>query len=649
MPPKNISNPSFTIYPCVKCEKSFSSAHALADHGRSTGHSMTCAASGCTETFTSQEALIQHVTSSVHKNTRSNRLQNPAQQTRMSPVWRDPKRPNQTIKFASNSISARNKIPSQSGNLGISNETVKAPAHIPAGSISNDIYKEPLKATRVSAAYIVPLVQKTAHVFNKSKQPLPSGLNTELQGELRSPALPPNDMLQPVRNASLYGFYMPYDFNDCYLVATPRNGGIPLISPLITDYGGNDLEFALLLPTSHQQTRSTSLAKSGSCKFCGFVFTSWEPLKSHFKSSSCSSSRTRLPTEGSVNPSQPLHKQGISNGSSTTSTTKPVPQSGTNSNAQVLSPQPKGRWSVIPKPQRKATLAALASFCHTYATLLQNKYASGPGYSYTMGVEVELSLIPLPTPVHKPEVLRRGAVALDCEMVGVTKGKSEVARISAIDCLTGEVLIDTMVQPTQPITDCRTKFSGITKKAMTAAVAEKRALKGWPAARAELWKYIDSDTILIGQALHHDLDALRMQHWQVVDSAILARDAVGAGVSRQWGLKTLCDQLLGIDIQNAGNKGHDSVEDAFAAREVVLWCIGHQDELAVWGKRQKEEYFRKKQAQEIKKGKTSQQRSSSDVSTRYYTHDRDEIVRWEDIAEDCGWPHPDTGYDPWSD
>ncbi len=30
-------------------------------------------------------------------------------------------------------------------------------------------------------------------------------------------------------------------------------------------------------------------------------------------------------------------------------------------------------------------------------------------------------------------------------------------------------------------------------------------------------------------------------------------------------------------------------------------------------------------------------------------HDDDEILHWSDIAEDFGWPHPDTGYDPWSD
>ncbi|KAF2814372.1 exonuclease, partial [Mytilinidion resinicola] len=207
---------------------------------------------------------------------------------------------------------------------------------------------------------------------------------------------------------------------------------------------------------------------------------------------------------------------------------------------------------------------------------------------------------------------KRGAVALDCEMVGVGRnGESEVARLSAIDYLSGEVLIDSLVQPTRPVTDWRTRFSGITKNAMAVAVAENRVLKGWPEARAELWKYIDSNTVLVGQALHHDFDGLRMQHWKVVDSGILAKDAVGTGVSRQWGLKTMCDQFLGIEIQNNGKSGHDSVEDAFAAREVVLWCIGHMEELAVWGRKQKEEFERKKKQREAKRGKKSQQTPSS--------------------------------------
>ena len=29
--------------------------------------------------------------------------------------------------------------------------------------------------------------------------------------------------------------------------------------------------------------------------------------------------------------------------------------------------------------------------------------------------------------------------------------------------------------------------------------------------------------------------------------------------------------------------------------------------------------------------------------------DDTEVLRWSHFAEDCGWPHPNTGYGPWSD
>jgi hypothetical protein len=34
---------------------------------------------------------------------------------------------------------------------------------------------------------------------------------------------------------------------------------------------------------------------------------------------------------------------------------------------------------------------------------------------------------------------------------------------------------------------------------------------------------------------------------------------------------------------------------------------------------------------------------------RYFSDEDDEMLRWSDTAEDCGWLHPDTGYGPWSD
>ncbi|EGE80296.1 RNA exonuclease [Blastomyces dermatitidis ATCC 18188] len=43
--------------------------------------------------------------------------------------------------------------------------------------------------------------------------------------------------------------------------------------------------------------------------------------------------------------------------------------------------------------------------------------------------------------------------------------------------------------------------------------------------------------------------------------------------SGKLSLKTLARERLGRDIQNAGNKGHDSLEDALAARDLVHWHI----------------------------------------------------------------------------
>lgn len=281
---------------------------------------------------------------------------------------------------------------------------------------------------------------------------------------------------------------------------------------------------------------------------------------------------------------------------------------------QSVKPQLKGKWSIIPECHRPANLAALSMKRHSTATLVKHNYTPGPGYTKVPGVEVALLFVPLPSPAYKPYTPKLSVVALDCEMVGVNNGESEVARISAVDYLSGNVLIDTMILPTQAVVDWRTKFSGITKQALTSAVAEGRALKGWPAARNELWKHIDDRTILVGHALHHDLQALRMQHWQIVDSAILAQDAVG--VKPQWGLKTLCSQLLQIDVQNNGNNGHDSVEDALAAREVVLWCIAHPEELRVWGKERKSEYQKKEQDRKTRAKDRAQKKKTASTYSR---------------------------------
>lgn len=158
---------------------------------------------------------------------------------------------------------------------------------------------------------------------------------------------------------------------------------------------------------------------------------------------------------------------------------------------------------------------------------------------------------------------------------------SELVRLCALDFLTGEILVDTYVDPEQRVVAWRSKFSGVTKALLKEMKLQGRTVDGWQSARELLWQHIDEDTILIGHSLNYDLRVLGMIHTQVVDSAIVTKGAVGEDCNRSWALKTLCQQLLGREIQ-AKTTGHDCLEDTFAAREILLWCLQHPKRLSYW-------------------------------------------------------------------
>ncbi|KAL2835984.1 ribonuclease H-like domain-containing protein, partial [Aspergillus pseudoustus] len=188
------------------------------------------------------------------------------------------------------------------------------------------------------------------------------------------------------------------------------------------------------------------------------------------------------------------------------------------------------------------------------------------------------------TPASNPSA--RKAVVLDCEMVGVlganNRETSELVRLSAVDFLTGEVLIDTYVAPGGQVISWRTKYSGVSAAVMREQTARGNVVEGgWKAARDRLWGVIDASTVLIGHSLNNDLGVLGMVHARVLDSAILTREAVGGGCNRHWALKVLVQRFLAREIQT-GRDGHDCLEDTFAAREVVLWCLRNNAELQAW-------------------------------------------------------------------
>lgn len=82
----------------------------------------------------------------------------------------------------------------------------------------------------------------------------------------------------------------------------------------------------------------------------------------------------------------------------------------------------------------------------------------------------------------------------------------------------------------------------------------------------EMLELLTPHTILLGHSLNSDLNALKLTHPFLVDTAILYPHARGPPYKQS--LKWLSTKYLSKDIQKGG-KGHDSVEDALACLDLV--------------------------------------------------------------------------------
>ncbi|KAJ5100276.1 hypothetical protein N7456_006328 [Penicillium angulare] len=251
------------------------------------------------------------------------------------------------------------------------------------------------------------------------------------------------------------------------------------------------------------------------------------------------------------------------------------------------------------------------------------------------------------------------AIALDCEMVRVKKGRQDVAFLSAVDFFTNKILISRYVVPSEEVVDWRSDFSGITQVIMNAAISSGAVFYNWREARDKLWEFMDDSTILVGQSLNYDLEVLGICHANIVDTAILTAEAVFSSsvpnkpLPRMWSLKTLANDFLSLEIQTS-TLGHSAVEDACAAREIAIWCSRNPGKLESWAEnsriREKARKFKKK-SQRHCKGSSKRNLPASQQSSRvqehdtaYYDHSDD--LRLSDLAEALGYPED---YDPWSD
>ncbi|RUS72366.1 hypothetical protein EGW08_019864 [Elysia chlorotica] len=154
-------------------------------------------------------------------------------------------------------------------------------------------------------------------------------------------------------------------------------------------------------------------------------------------------------------------------------------------------------------------------------------------------------------------------VALDCEMVGTgPKGKKSVlGRCSIVD-YRGNVIFDKFARPDEPVTDYRTRWSGIRPCHLAGAQPVQEVLE-------EVYEIL-ANKIIVGHSVYNDFRALKMNppFYSVRDTAQCKALTRRAGLQGQGnGLKRLTSALLGRNIQT-GSTGHCSVEDALATLDL---------------------------------------------------------------------------------
>nr|CDS29627.1 interferon stimulated 20 kDa exonuclease [Hymenolepis microstoma] len=148
-----------------------------------------------------------------------------------------------------------------------------------------------------------------------------------------------------------------------------------------------------------------------------------------------------------------------------------------------------------------------------------------------------------------------GPIALDCEMVGVGKNKrSALARVSIVD-YTGGVLYDVISRPDEPITDFRTRYSGIRPIDMENALPFKSV-------QSDVQQIIEN-RVVVGHMIKNDFTALQLTHppelVRDTGTSPLVSKLVNRNGKGPVGLKYLALELLGLEIQTGE---HDSIVDA---------------------------------------------------------------------------------------
>lgn len=178
-------------------------------------------------------------------------------------------------------------------------------------------------------------------------------------------------------------------------------------------------------------------------------------------------------------------------------------------------------------------------------------------------------------------------VCFDCEM-GYTTFGLELIRLTAVTWPKAKKIIDVLVRPIGEILDLNSRFSGVRPEHFANALphgtgpkdktqapedAPLEIVESPSAARELLFKHLQPETPLIAHSIENDLNACRIIHPTIVDTAILYPHPGGLPI--RFGLRVLAKKHLDRTIQTGGGtRGHDSMEDARATADLVRLKVG---------------------------------------------------------------------------
>lgn len=166
---------------------------------------------------------------------------------------------------------------------------------------------------------------------------------------------------------------------------------------------------------------------------------------------------------------------------------------------------------------------------------------------------------------HINEIRAATVYALDCEMVYTTAGM-ELAKVGLV-AVDGLTVFESFVLPQNPILDFNTEYSGVTPKHLEGVRMTLQDVQYY------ILKFLNQDSILVGHGLENDLKALRLIHYNIVDTSV----SYPHKYKKHWkrSLKSIAQEVLGRSIQTSTD-GHNCIEDARTCMDLMLYKIHSQ-------------------------------------------------------------------------